>query len=201
LFFQRARNKLRRAIETIDSTGIVEGMSEIRGLQQHYPQFADMEMRAGKSMLDMLNFESQLSPGGVFSLQGQSRLSDEVLILCHEICSCADVNKRKTLQRRLFKLAASSDKYEYFIRSYKWSKIYCTWKYPEIVGRNVSSPNPQTEHEDDMGGDFFGLKPAEARASKYIIRSLHQDVDCILGGAPASIQAALGLFCCLFTHL
>lgn len=186
---QRARNKLRRAIETIDSAGIIDGMSEISGLQQHHPQFADMEMRAGRSMLAMLNFETQLSPFTFASLNGQSRLTDDIISLCHDICTSADVNMQKTLERRLFKIATTYDKYEFFIRSYKWSKIFCTWKYPEIVCRNdVHQANPH----NDSNEHFFGLYPTEARASKYIIRSLHQDVDSVLGGAPASIQAALG---------
>ena len=41
-------------------------------------------------------------------------------------------------------------------------------------------------------GEFFGLRPGEARFSKYIVRALHRDVDPQSGDAPASIQAALG---------
>jgi hypothetical protein len=41
-------------------------------------------------------------------------------------------------------------------------------------------------------GEFFGLKPANARTSIHIICSLHRDLDPILGETPASLQAALG---------
>lgn len=166
----------------------MEGISEVVGLQQHYPQFGDMEIRAGRHLLEMLKFESQLS--GSLTPQGQPRLSDEILSLCHDICSSSDSNLRKILQKRLLKLACSQERFEFYIRWYKWSKVYCTWKYPEIVGRNNTIISSQPFDDESS---FFGLIPADARASKYIIRSLHQDIDCVLGDAPASIQAALGL--------
>lgn len=42
-------------------------------------------------------------------------------------------------------------------------------------------------------GEFYGLRPAEARASAYIIRTLHKDFDPASGGSSSALmQAALG---------
>ena len=191
---QRARNKLRRAIETVDKSGIVDGIAEISGLQLHYPDFASMEIRAGRCLLSMLSFESHLYP---MLQSGPARLSDDVLSLCHEICLTPEGDAQRALRKKLLKLAGTHENYELLIRSYKWSKIYCTWKYPEIVSKSPAS-STQSSSVPDECGDFFGLITEDARASKYLIRSLHQDIDCVLGDAPASIQAALGVYCYCF---
>ena len=103
------------------------------------------------------------------------------------------------------------------VRSYKWSKIYCAWKYPEVqqetgkktqlakkyrrdsenntslIGDEGSVSDIATLEDENGGeGEFYGLRPGEARFSKYIVRSLHRDVDPQSGTAPATIQAALG---------
>ena len=41
-------------------------------------------------------------------------------------------------------------------------------------------------------GEFYGLHPAEARSSAYIIRTLHKDFDPVSGSSSALMQAALG---------
>jgi hypothetical protein len=219
----RARNKLRRAIEIIDYNGILDGVNEVQGLQLHYPKFSEMELKAAKSLLNMLEFEKQIC--GYVSYFNRLILTDEILGVCHEILLMGgggggggggmtsgggngngssndfDPNKLKFLKSKLYRLSGgSAEQMELIIRSYKWSKIYCTWKYPEVLQRSQLSSSSAPGGTmtatslplDDSHGNFFGLRPAEARSSIHIIRSLHQDIDIVLGEAPASIQAALG---------
>jgi len=192
----RARNKLRRAIETIDKSGVVEAIAEVSELQDHYPKFAEMELRAAKSLLRMLEFEDQLCGSAIALgvqnvMGGDVRLSDEILGLCHEICASADNRPLcKSLRSKLLRLAGSSDVLENWVRWYKWSKVYCTWKYPEVIDKEHRRSEDSVAAEEE--GEFFGLRPADARSSVYVIRTLHQDVNVVLGDAPASIQAALG---------
>jgi hypothetical protein len=245
----RARNKLRRAIEIIDYNGILDGMNEVEGLQSHYPKFGEMELKAGRSLLSMLEFEKQIYQ--MNSYFNRFILTDEILNVCHEICgidstlssanataaaagvtttgtktnrtgigigsssismtggvttaaaATAASQNLKSLKAKLFRLSGGSmEQMELIIRSYKWSKVYCTWKYPEVLSQKPASSSSSSHTAtatsgggvwiDDSHGNFFGLRPAEARSSIHVIRSLHQDIDIVLGEAPASIQAALG---------
>jgi myosin heavy subunit len=234
----RARNKLRRAVEVIDKDGLVEACQEVEDLQQHHQGFAEIELRAARSLLRMIEMESSLhlprrkNAEGSFEIPTGPRLDDDVLAICHEITACSVRQDRegvKLLHRKLLFLTNHDpDQFEMIIRSFKWSKIFCAWKYPEVQAEGGGKKKPASrrvsdslsnasvlddrEHrggdrdrdgdniseldtlEDEFGGEgeFYGLRPGEARFSKYIVRSLHRDVDPQSGNAPASIQAALG---------
>lgn len=57
----RARHRLRRAVETIDIDELSEGIAEISLLQQHYPGFGEVEIRAAKGVLRMIELERSLT--------------------------------------------------------------------------------------------------------------------------------------------
>ncbi len=230
----RARNKLRRAVELVDKVGMIEGCQEVEELQKHHPRFAEMELRAAKSMLRMIEMESVLHvpevitpkknaksapPPPPFVIPTGPRLTDEIIALCQDITACSVSGDRallKSLKNRLtIRIAGeNAEMFEMLVRSYKWSKIFCAWKYPEVQpsikkaaslkaakgdsdSASAEQDSPEMETMSDIitaqdEGEFFGLRPGEARFSKYIVRALHRDVDPQSGDAPASIQAALG---------
>lgn len=186
----RARNNLRRAIETIDKDAIVTALQEVEGLQLHHPRFGEMEIKSAKNMLKLVDFESLLVKKS-FSIVGP-RLSDELLQICHELCSsyAEDKSIHRQLRKKLFEMVGSQERFEMVVRSYKWSKVCCTWKYPEVtdVNRLRTMSSVATEEQ----GEFFGFRPADARTSVHVICSLHRDFDPIIGEIPASLQVALG---------
>jgi len=126
-------------------------------------------------------------------------LTSEMISLCDEICSTSSLEAAKAAKRRLQHLASGTSGgskgkkassfavdtgLENVVRWYKWSKMLCTWKYPEVGGGGGGGGGEGEEYE------FFGLRASEARSSVFLIRTLHSDV----GGsdAPPSVQAALG---------
>lgn len=165
----RARNKLRRAIEVIDVHGINESCVEVRNLQSLHPRFAEMELRAAENLLNMISLESEMSRFA--STMSGPRLTDEIIALCNEICACPDTDKstRRALKAKLFKLCSNNnDRMELVVRSFKWSKVYCIWKYPEVQETNLQRSEGSVLREETS--EFFGFRPAEARIASYIIR-------------------------------
>jgi len=191
----RARGKLRRAIEIIDKTAIEDAVAEVNMLQMHHEPFAAMELKAADGLLKMLELEACLAPKSLANFEDSFRLTDACLALCHDICACEDSQKLKSLVKTLkIKHAyGSSSKYESIIRSFKWSKVFCAWKYPEVLDKDrVRSLEDVAAEEAE---EFFGLRPSAARQSSHVILSLHQDMDAAAkksGVAPASLQAAMG---------
>jgi len=134
------------------------------------------------------------------------RLTPEVLSLCDEICSNPDLNVARAAKRRLQLMTRSPSGLEEVVRCYKWSKMLCIWKYPEIRGGGGTEEETATsvsQSASHQGGtlpgessgeefEFFGLRAADARSSLFLIRMLHQDVSPMLGEAPPSVQAAMG---------
>lgn len=135
------------------------------------------------------------------------KLGREVREVCHSILTARNPAQLTTEKRRLLEMAGSVERLYDIIRYYKWSNTLCTWRYPEVVlaqeqmkarhAVNISSPGspssptrtlPVNTHETE----FYGLRPAEARASAYIIRTLHKDFDPVTGSSSALMQAALG---------
>jgi hypothetical protein len=122
-------------------------------------------------------------------------LTSEMISLCDEICSTSSLEAAKAAKRKLQHLASGTSSnsnsskgakasstdagLENVVRWYKWSKMLCTWKYPEVGGGSRANE----EYE------FFGLRASEARSSVFLIRTLHSDVN---SDAPPSVQAALG---------
>ena len=67
-------------------------------------------------------------------------------------------------------------------------QVACTWRYPEVqkvveagLDHAFSSSSlmgsvvANKERETDVENEFFGLRPQAARASSYVIRTLHKD--------------------------
>jgi myosin heavy subunit len=235
----RARNKLRRAVETVDYEGLLEGCREVEELQEHHPNFAMMELRAARSMLRMIELEGLIKvdiprdinrPASVkeaeFVVPTGPRLTDNVLGLCHEIVNCSVSDEKAKLKhlksQLLISAGGNQERFEMYIRSFKWSKLFCAWKYPEIqqkvtqsrakelaamessgdqqeqLSRILEDDASEEPTEDELSrlisgeGEFFGLRPGEARFSKYIVQALHREVNPQSGDAPPSIVAALG---------
>lgn len=188
----RARGKLRRAIEIIDKEAILDCVEEIEMLQMHHEEFAGMELKAARGLLKMLDLEASLSPKSLANFEESYRLSDACLALCHDISACRDREKLKSLLRilKVKHAEGSASKYESLIRSYKWSRVFCTWKYPEVLDKDRTRSLEEVEREE--AEEFFGLSPAAARQATHVILSLHQDLSPCSGVNPASLQAALG---------
>ena len=146
----RARGKLRRAIEIIDREAIEEAMEEIHLLQMHHEPFATMELKAAKGLLKMLDLEASLAPKSLANFEETYRFTDACLSLCHEICACQNNDKLKSLIKTLkIKHAhGSASKYESIIRSYKWSKVFCIWKYPEVLDKDRTRSSEEVAAEE-----------------------------------------------------
>ena len=146
----RARGKLRRAIEIIDKEAIEEAVAEVNMLQMHHEPFATMELKAAKGLLKMLELEACLAPKSLANFEDSYRLTDACLALCHEICACQDSQKLKSLIKTLkIKHAhGSSSKYESILRSYKWSKVFCAWKYPEVIDKDRERTTEEVAAEE-----------------------------------------------------
>jgi hypothetical protein len=141
---------LRRAIEIIDKEAIEEAVAEVNMLQMHHEPFATMELKAAKGLLKMLELEACLAPKSLANFEDSYRLTDACLALCHEICACQDSQKLKSLIKTLkIKHAhGSSSKYESILRSYKWSKVFCAWKYPEVIDKDRERTTEEVAAEE-----------------------------------------------------
>lgn len=125
--------------------------------------------------------------------------------MCHAILIAQNPATLNTEKRRLLEIAGSVERLYDIIRYYKWSNTVCTWRYPEVMlaqeqqkARHLasigtsSSPTAAGKEPSEHENEFYGLRPAEARSSAYIIRTLHKDFDPLSGSASALMQAALG---------
>lgn len=138
------------------------------------------------------------------------KLGREVREVCYAILTARNPAQLNTEKRRLLEMSGSVERLYDIIRYYKWSNTLCTWKYPEVLlaqeqlkakhAVSIGSPGSPTSpsrpalntkvHTQET--EFYGLRPAEARASAYIIRTLHKDFDPLTGSSSALMQAALG---------
>lgn len=92
------------------------------------------------------------------------KLTPEQIKFCNEIVEAPNASVGKTSKHRLQTECESiSDVYD-VVRYFKWTKVACTWKYPE------TQPSQTTEVPEN---DFYGLRPSEYRSSSYVIRSLN----------------------------
>jgi len=235
----QARSRLRAAVETVHRSAIEHGLAEIEAMQafKGRENFAEAERRAGRLMLRFLCFENQLCPdagarshshlsasfsdfgldddgdgGAEYGLDTGPRLTGEMIELCDEICSTSSLDAARAAKRRLQQLGGGATGLEEIIRCYKWSKLLCTWKYPETrlattaggaaAGGTDSDAQPAAAADAAAGAkdaefEFFGLRASEARSSVFLIRMLHCDIDPTQGSGasgdtPPSMQAALG---------
>lgn len=143
-------------------------------------------------------------------VEDSPRITSEMISLCDEICSTPSLEAARLAKRSLQQLANSSAcDVEEVVRCYKWSKLICTWKYPEVRlsgpkegGRADETNRPFSDTASTASSaaaarepeyEFFGLRPTEARSSVFLMRMLHSELDPSSGAdAPPSMQAALG---------
>ena len=151
------------------------------------------------------------------------KLSKDILDVCHAIVSAPSAAAVKAEKMRLLDRAGSVQRLYEIVRYFKWSKTLCTWRYPEVQkqlklqqrtspskGHGQGGKPSGLDHvEASKGGhgggcgggdddieerDFYGLEPARARSSAYIIRTLHRDfdgADSSSTGAPAASSALM----------
>lgn len=141
-------------------------------------------------------------------------LTLEVIEICNAITESTYPAIVKMHKQRLQNLAGSVDRVYQIIRYYKWMKVLCTWKYPEVIRANSQKAASDAgkkgatavfDAKDSpaagvtTGGgfaddqeEFFGLRFQEAHCNPYVIRLLHQDFD-IYGqrNTSAMMEAAL----------
>lgn len=121
---------------------------------------------------------------------------------CPPIETEAAAKRVKSLKQRLQELAGSRSSLYDVIRYFKWYKTACVWRYPEVVAasmllnddslygkylaRAIDTDEGSTGDATTVSlhaegvqreGEFYGLRPAEARANTFVIRSLHSDVS------------------------
>ena len=161
------RNKLRRGVEFIDAKLIQEAVEEVGsmieqmgrdygGEQSQYNDFCFAEKAAGQKILKMIELEKALLSNGEDNegeFEEGCRLTPSYLELCDSIATESSQRRKSTHKQQLLALAGGRKEYEKICRSYKWGRIYSSWKFhvPE-VGEEVP--------EDDES--FYGLHPQEA---------------------------------------
>jgi hypothetical protein len=177
------RNKLRRGVEFIDARLIEQGLLDVEAMIEQmakdyggttamYSDFCSNERLAGAKILKMLALEKALlgtatakmdandwpddddvEEGGDSSFEDGCRLTPSYLELCNMIATEPSVKRKSALKQQLLSLAGGRKEYEKVCRSYKWGRIYSSWKFhiPDI-GEEVP--------EDDES--FYGLHPQEA---------------------------------------
>lgn len=174
------RNKLRRGVEFIDVKAIEGGIAEVDtmieqmgkeygGDASSYKDFCVIERTAAEKILKMIELERALLSGKAASKsddegeddedmdweeeEGGCRLTPSYIELCDAISTEPSKRRKVHLKQKLLELAGSRKQYEKVCRSYKWGRIYSSWKFhvPE-VGEEVP--------EDDES--FYGLHPLEA---------------------------------------
>ena len=205
----RQRNRLRRAIEVIDWHNVKQASDEAKALQESVPGFAAVELRAAAALERLLHFDellddSQVDPNNKIESSDESPeaqsdtssmrnyrkdkgplLNDEVIDICNKISSESDPKKKQEYRQKLKDMTSNQKQYESFIRYYKWSKLLCVWKYPEVAD-DIENQNKMNKSPEE----FYALRIDESRTSLNLIRTLHQNVDSH-GNMSASLHAEL----------
>ena len=178
----RAREGIRKAIETVDEAGILASLVEVETLQRFHPKFLRAESIVGKIMLKMIRFDRHLTSNSHISSLGESknghegiegpRLTPTVLGLCEVICSSSGTDEvAESATKKLQLMTRSNEAYEEIIRCFKWSKVLCTWKHSQKVTSKTKHFSKKTTRELPEA-PFFGLDVAEARRNQYLNRML-----------------------------
>lgn len=208
----RQRNRLRRAIEVIDLHNIKAACHEAKTIQDSVPGFAAVELRAAAAIERLLNLEDLLDDSEISefskadsnsdgihddqsdttSMKSYKRdkgplLNDEVIDICDKISIENDPKIKKEYRQKLKDMTTSDRQYENFIRYYKWTKLLCIWKYPEIMD-DIENQNKGKLNKVEE--EFYKLRIEESRTSLNLIRTLHQDVDS-QGNMSASLHAEI----------
>ena len=226
-----AKFGIRKAVEYVDKIAITRALEDVRALQAFHPNFCSEEVAAAQQMLKMLHFQQQFvgtrnsttinrsrtasaEPGDSEEKESNAsvkpeemsddgpRLTPTTLDLCEIICYTDDMNLARKAQSRLSLMTRNTEDMEELVRCFKWSKLFCTWKYPENMEREAkeagttkellarrrtvamgllgvddeSSDNILMDPSADGKGvpefDFFGLRAEEARTGSYLKKML-----------------------------
>lgn len=225
----KAKFGIRTAVERVDKHAIKGSLQDVLALQKYHPDFCADEVLAAQQMLKMLAFQANMCPkkGSGDRLRTDSgdaeggeteekntdedgsddgpRLTPSTIDLCEIICSTEDSNLARKAQSRLSLMTRTGEDMEELVRCFKWSKLFCTWKYPENAKREAKDAG--TTHElvsrrrsvamgllggsvnsevvdSDFGDvdeeppefDFFGLRACEARSGSHLKRVLKSKV-------------------------
>lgn len=175
----RAREGIRKAIETVDEAGIKASLAEIAALQKFHPRFLQQECLAGKMMLKMITFDVQLSDPkdhmiNTIDTDGP-RLTPTVLALCEEICSMqasqcgCDYVTASEAMKKLQLMTRSQEAFEEIVRCFKWSKLLCTWKNSNNA-QGLLQGNKHSIHHRSVGtgSSFFGLNVNGGRSGPFL---------------------------------
>ena len=206
----RARTKLRKAVEVVDDQVVASGIGEIESLRRIYPDFAEIELRAGKELMKLIAYEKLCYESKSESSTNEGRLDEETISLFDLISKCSSathtVSNTILLEKKAEGIERLNRKYNYDkevitskVRAYKWSKMLCVWNYPEVAAKVAESeillPLPSHKLKEIEGDEeFFGLKVAEARSCIHLVKTLHGDIDPRIGSdMPGSVLAALGI--------
>ncbi len=207
----RARTKLRKAVEVVDEQLVASSIREIESLRRIYPDYAEIELRAGKELLKLIAYEKLCyESGGKETVTNEGRLDEETISLFDMISRCSSathaVSNTILLEKKAEGIDRLNRKYNHDkelitskVRAYKWSKMLCVWNYPEVATKVAESdmllPLPSHKLKEIEGDEeFFGLKVAEARSCIHLVKTLHGDIDPKIGSEmPGSVLAALGI--------
>jgi myosin heavy subunit len=203
----RAREGIRKAIETVDEAGIKASLIEIAALQKFHPKFLQQECLAGKAMLKMIIFGTQLSSSNSSASSNKMetdidgpRLTPSVLALCEEMCTVPkDVNATGVdsdaavlAMKKLQLMTRSQDALEEIIRCFKWSKLLCTWKFSSASNRQYTAPLSDDTCKKGYHPEcqFFGLDINQARSSPYVNHFLSSINNAELTPSPSVLQSS-----------
>ena len=126
------------------------------------------------------------------------RLTPSTLDLCEVICCTDDISLARKAQSRLTLMTRNTEQMEDLVRCFKWSKLLCTWNYPENAAREAKDSGTMEEllsrrksvamgliGASSEGGDaveanvnhnkefdFFTLRAADARKCPHLTRVL-----------------------------
>ena len=208
------RNKLRRSIENVNLSDIMDSIlrademikkmvsqCEAEGdwrRKKACREFCRVEKEAGERILNLVHFEKELlrdensSAKGTDEQEGievKGRLSETVLKLCDAVSSAASEEEKRNavgiLRANVDGSAVVDEmKFEEVVRSYKWSRIYASWKFNRAESGGAASSLDYDgdefplESKADRPDEFFGLRPRELHCGNHIVDSY----DLMYGG-------------------
>lgn len=166
--------------------------------------FCSMERKAGKRVLELMKFEAELlklkirpgdgegesskaADGGGDSgaeteddmnmdyQEWNKRLNPHAIELCDKICEAGSKAERKAAKKELREHYPYDNEFNQIVRSYKWNKIFGTWRFNKYAGGIDELKDALTQNFDD-DESFYGLHPQEA-----FRRTLNNTDDAYIG--------------------
>ena len=158
------RESLRRSIERVNYKAMQETLIEIDQLKSLYGEIGQFEVRAAKMMIKMLEYEGRL----VYKFRNKDemlrhgqyrrdRLTPTMSEICERISRARSRRDKTKYKKQLYKLNhGDSSEAEMIIRSFKWSKSYCFWRFPlrdcyQIFKNCLTEAERKRDNEE---GDF-----------------------------------------------